>query len=1064
MVKKKPAKKNLSLSEYSAESLSINLLILSCFLLSGLAGLVYQVLWIRMIDKVIGSAPFAVATVLTVFMGGLALGSYFAGKYIDQIDSQKNLLSLYGKIEVAIGIYGLLLPFLAYVAKPLYAIAYNHLLDHFSAYQIFAFSGCSVLLIIPTGLMGATLPILCRFYIANLDHLGTRTGRLYGINTIGAAAGALLCGFLFINAFGVWGSLLVAAGINFFVGFLCITYGRFWSALGSQVRPGNQITKKVKGKTHYRSPRVLDPGDNVVFLALLIFAVSGFCGMAYEVIWTRLLGLIMGPTTYSFTIVVATFIVGLATGSFLFGWLGDKTENVFGMLVGTQIGAASFSLIISQFLGNSQLFFAKLIYTFQDYFEEMILAQSFVLFFLLLAPTLLLGASFPLVSRIYARSLPSLGRSIGTAYAINTVGAILGSFLAGFVFIPFLGKENGLRLTVALQFIVAFITFIVWGARLKKTKRMVPLWSCIALIGALLLFSFPSWNRQLLSRGHYRKVEESHAGYLAETSWLDALWRGPELLSDKIQKSELLFYGDGIGGFTTVEKMVNSLGSTELTMLNSGKPDASTHGDRFTQTLLAHIPMLFHPNPKKVMVLGLASGMTAGEVLHYPIDRVDVLEISDQVIEASKFFNSWNNGVLTDSKARIIVQDGRNHLALIQEKYDVIISEPSNPWMAGLANLFTRDFFELVRERLSSDGIFVQWIHGYEMNWNTFAMVGRTFSEVFPNGILMNTLPTDYLLLGFTGVNRLDIETARENLQYINRSSNIELGDPRLLFHLILTEDSRRYFGSGPLHTDNRPRLEYLAPRQLYIKEPIERLQKRWISKPTEVIIASSRDADALLEMVAFSASAHYPRFKYLSHEGLTTTQRERYSDSIRKYCKEALVSDYGIFADDISKIECARIQSIKIGKYLELNPGDTNTLGDLAAVQNNLGIAMASNGQLEEALSCFLEASRIRPNFANSYNNMGLTLAKQGKFNEAIEKYAEALRINPNFAEAHGNMGNSLMGLWKFEEAVTHFKKALLIKPGYKSAKESLKRALDAQAIIKKNTGPMPSENSSRS
>jgi spermidine synthase len=1026
-------------------------------LLSGLAGLVYQVLWVRMIDKVIGSAPFAVATVLTVFMGGLALGSYLAGRYVDSLGSRRSLLSLYGKLEVAIGIYALILPLLIFCVRPLYAIAYNHLFEYFWAYQIFTFLGCALLLIFPTTLMGATLPILCRFYVTHLQHLGTRTGRLYGINTVGAAVGTMLCGFFLISHYGVWGTLIVAAGINGLVGLSCIILGRESGPLALKEPGGKNGKGTPREKMARQTSQGLEANGRLVPWALLIFAVSGFCGMAYEVIWTRLLGLIIGPTTYSFTIVVATFIIGLALGSFLFGWLGDRTTHVFGVLVATQLGAAGLALAVSQFLGNSQFFFAKLIYTFQAYFEEMILAQSGILFLVLLGPTLLLGATFPLVNRIYARSLPSLGRSIGTAYAVNTVGAILGSFAAGFALIPFLGKENGLRFTVALQFAVAFVATLFWGTGWKKKTRLVPLLAGIGLFGFFLLVSLPSWNRLLLSYGYYRKADDWGAGHFDRTSWHDALWRGSDILKKQTLNSELIFYGDGIGGFTTVEKSINSLGATELSLLNSGKVDASSHGDRFTQTLLAHVPLLFHPHPEKVMVLGLASGMTAGEVLHYPVKQLDVLEISDQVIKACAFFTPWNNGCLTDPRSRIIVQDGRNHLALTREKYDVIISEPSNPWMAGLANLFTREFFHSVRERLRPGGIFVQWIHGYEMDWPTFAMVGRTFAQAFPKGLLMNTVPNDYLLVGFTERNGFDLETAERNMLYAGRSTNIALRDPRLLFHLVITEDPGKLFGPGLMHTDNWPRLEFVAPRQLYIDDPTEKMQKQWLSKKTQGIIETSRDADALLEMVAFAASAHYPRFKLLGLEGLTPTQSDRYVDIVQGYCEEALVLDYEIFPDDALKAECARIQSAKISEHLALNPRDIQASAKLATAQNSLGIVMAAQGRLAEALSHFAEASRNNPDFAPAYNNMGLTLAKQGRFPAAVEQYIEALRIQPDFAEAHCNMANALMGQWKFREAADHYRKALAIEPGYTLAEKNLRLALEAQATIRKDSSSTP-------
>jgi len=305
-------------------------------------------------------------------------------------------------------------------------------------------------------------------------------------------------------------------------------------------------------------------------------------------------------------------------------------------------------------------------------------------------------------------------------------------------------------------------------------------------------------------------------------------------------------------------------------LLNSGKPDASSHGDRTTQTLLAHVPLLFHPKPEKVMVLGLASGMTPGEVLLYPVKRLDVLEISEQVVEACElFFAPWNNACLSDPRTRLVVQDGRNHLALTQEKYDVIISEPSNPWMAGLANLYTLEFFQVVKGRLRERGIFAQWIHTYEMDWNTFALVGRTFSEAFTNGILMKMSGGDYLLLGFSDQNGLDWKTAEKNVKYARASSNVSFHNPGFLVHLIVTEDLSKLFGSGRLHTDNKPNLEFAAPKQLYGNDvdlgEID-AERFWLSPQTRNAIQANSDADSFLDFVEFAASAHSVSFYNILH------------------------------------------------------------------------------------------------------------------------------------------------------------------------------------------------------
>jgi spermidine synthase len=300
-------------------------LIFTCFFISGFTGLVYEILWTRMIVKIIGSAPFSVSIVLTVFMGGLGLGSYLAGKKIDQIKNPLSLVQIYGGLELVIAIYGLIFPLLLVISKPIFSTLYNQLFPYFWLYNLITFLGISILLIIPVTCMGATLPVLSRFFITNIDRTGTNLGRLYGLNTIGAAFGSLVCGFWLINYLGVWGALGCAIFLNSMIGVVCLLIAR------KQIPEANDNEADAVAEAHAVSPSLKsdtamnnDKANQEVSFALFIFAISGFSAMAYEVIWIKLLGIIIGPTTYSFTIVLVTFITCLALGSLFFGRLADK--------------------------------------------------------------------------------------------------------------------------------------------------------------------------------------------------------------------------------------------------------------------------------------------------------------------------------------------------------------------------------------------------------------------------------------------------------------------------------------------------------------------------------------------------------------------------------------------------------------------------------------------------------------------------------------------------------------------------------------------------------------------
>ena len=995
-----------------------------CFFFSGAAGLVYEVLWIRMIDKVIGSAPFAVATVLTVFMAGLGAGSFLAGRVIDKASSKSALLALYGKLELGIGACALAVPLGIQVLFPLYQAVYDRLFSHFWLYQAAAFAGCTLMLVVPSGLMGATLPVLCRYYVRHRGHIGARTGWLYGLNTVGAALGVILCGFWLIQSIGVTATLHLFAGINGLIGLLCLLLSRI--APGEQRQTaGQNAAAPIKGTP----PSPSNTSRPKISWPLLVFAVSGLSAMAYEVLWTRLLGLIAGPTSYCFSTVVATFIIGLAVGSILFGRLADRTKDPSIWLILTQMGAAVTAMGASHILGLSQFFFAKLIYVLQDRFALRMLIQALVLFAVMLPTTLCAGAAFPLVNRLCTRSVDAMGRSLGTAYALNTLGALIGSFGAGFVLIPWLGKAGGLRLVILFQFSLAGL-WLVHKAVRASAGRAFRLTAVAAVLAAgwMSMSQFPSWRTDLLSRGWYRDFKTIEAD-LQRMGWGQALWRGADLIAGRRQGLTVVYTGEGPAGFTTVEKEVTSLGNVEYAMFNSGKADASSHGDCSTQALSAHIPMLFHPRAQNVMVLGLASGMTAGEILLYPVKKLDIVEINKEVVRScGMFFGPWNNHCLENPKARTIIQDGRNHLALTRESYEVIISEPSNPWMAGLANLYSLEFFELARDRLTEHGIFAQWIQAYEMDWDTFSLLGRTFATAFPNSALIKVGPVDYLLMGLKDPKgKLDWATAQNHMAFARKSRNVTFPESAgFLSHLFLTQDLTGLFGPGRVHTDNHPFLEFSAPKMLYAGTlPIDKLTagRSRLAPGTLAIRNASDPYRTLLDLVVFNASANVPMFNLFPMARLDPDQQARYRQTVADYCGRVLIPTYGVFNDPELKAGCAAIQAKAIQKQMAKD--DSRPIDHY-----NLGLALAAGGQNAEAVRSLDRAANLDPGNDTVLTTLGLLLAQTGEYARAAHRLAQAVRLAPNKAEPRKYLGMVERRRGKIDKAVGDLTSALALAP----------------------------------
>lgn len=1029
------------------------LVVLFFFFLSGLTSLAYEILWMRMITRVVGGAPFAVSMILTIFMGGLGLGAFLAGCWIERLERPSAILGVYGGLELLVGLYALAIPFLFSGFEPLFAVFYNRLFAHAILYHLLIFAACLALLIVPVVCMGATLPVLCRFYVHELSHLGRRAGLLYGFNTIGGAAGALLCGFFLVKYLGPATGLNMVVLINVFIGAVCLLIARrkfswgdgsdalvFWGAAASVQLPAYEATAAPE-PTPYEKRRWRG--------ALIIFAVSGFCAMACEVIWTRLLGLLMGPTTYSFTIVLVVFISGLALGNILFGRLADRSRNPMALLIGSQMAAALFALGGSQLMGNSQLFFAKLLFSYKDNFPLMNFLKGLSLFVFMLPPTLCLGASFPLVGKIYTRHVARVGRSIGLAYGINTIGAVSGAFCAGFLLIPAFGKETALSLIVALQF---FTAFGVWAAtdlfpdmgRAKGAKpggarlRLGAAFAFLAVVG-YLCSAYPAWNRHLLSLGKYHRFEEIAVKEVIEnTGWIRSLFAGADILAAS-ERGELIYYGDGIGGFISVLRYPGALGGYEYSLATSGKMDASSRGDMATQTLLAHAPLLFHPDPENVMVLGLASGITAGEVLHYPVRQLDILEINEQSVDASRFFNPWNNNVLESPKTRLILQDGLAHLQFTRKRYDVIISEPSNPWMAGMASLFTRDFFQLARERLSAGGIYAQWFHCYQMDWPTLALVGRSFASVFPDSVMINTEPSgsgrDFLLLGFKGKSGLALSRARQNMQFLKKSDNIRLPRPELFYRLLVTEDLQALFGPGPVHTRQNPVLEFAAPRHMYeggrARQTIMKniRERRHISPEKQKIIRNlASDVAAQIDYAAFALSVYAPFSQMVDLSRANERQKAEFFDLMSAYCRANPVN-YALFKNDKLRRRCLRVQMKSIESRLP-------DLPEPALSHAYLGTLYLDKGETDRAIAHFRRSLKLNPGDADLHNNLGYLLAEKGEAGAAMAHYRRAIAVKPYLIKARGGLARLCISRGDLDGALEQYRQIIEARPDLPEAR----------------------------
>jgi spermidine synthase len=472
------------------------------------------------------------------------------------------------------------------------------------------------------------------------------------------------------------------------------------------------------------------------------------------------------------------------------------------------------------------------------------------------------------------------------------------------------------------------------------------------------------------------------------------------------------------------------------------------------------------------MVIGLASGITAGEVLHYPVAGLDVLEINQQVVDASRFFNPWNGQVLADTRTRLILQDARAHLHLTRQTYDVIISEPSNPWMEGLAALFTRDFFALARELLRDGGVFAQWIHAYQMDWDAFAMIGRSFAEVFPDSqLVMMSLARpegDYMLVGFKSERRCGLKDAKA-LQPL--SENAVLNHPQVLARLVVSENLPALFGRGEIHTDRYPQLEFVAPRLMYhrtrhIYDRIQSKKPEGLSAETrETIRRLDADVDAQLDFAAFALSVYSPFGNMVDFARAGESQKRRFADLMEDYCAENEL-DYAVIRDGELRQRCLSIQIDRLETQMDRLPNRAASLAYLAglyamqgqpakaiarykeavsadplspAIHTQLGFALAQQELPEEAVGYFNRAFQLDPGDPGACFNLGYALARMGRSAEAQPHFRNAVALKADYAEAHHELGLALATAGQTSEAIRHLEEAVRLRPRFLKAQNDL-------------------------
>lgn len=731
-------------------------LILAVFFASGFSALVYQVAWVTMLDKVFGITTFAASAVLGAYFGGLALGGYLGGELADR----RGGLRTYGIIELTLGLVALMVPGLLEALTGLYRALYPFLEDRLSLLIPARFLLSFAVLVVPATLIGMALPVLVRALTSRYDEIGQKLPRLYGWNTLGSVLGALLTGYIFIGFLGIRWSLYLAVTINIVVGMIAL-----WPWNRS---PEDRSDADLSGS---RTPLPADSlGPDGHGLVLAVTFCSGFAALGYEVAWFRVLGLLSDHRAHTFSAIVATVLLGIGAGSFAVVSVNrrfpEPKQALAGVLLG--FGALGFLWLPLVTMLSSAIGALSTVFVPAPDKSGVPFAVSLAV---TLLPCLMMGMSFPLAVQVYARRSGEVGRSVGRMYALNLMGATLGSVLTGFVLLPLFGAQRTLFLLSCVCFLAAgLLTFR------RDSSRPLAATAGIATIAAgIAVFAPGDLFEALFTRVYPRaRVLESYEDIEATVTLAE-------------HDSRLVMYINGVHQADDSPAMIG------------------------VHRLIALVPSVLHGNVQDALVIGMGGGTTSGELARFTRNAITIVEISPGVIRAARAFGAHNRNIADSAKADTIVADGRNYLSLTDRAFDLIAADTIQPIHAHSSNLYSFDYYRLMASRLKQNGIALQWID-VSLREHEERILMRTFVKAFPH-VAMWERGGIRFMLGSNEPLPLDPKTlaARLTPEALNNLAGESVADAEefLALFTLVDDELRAAIGSGPIISDDHPFNEY---------------------------------------------------------------------------------------------------------------------------------------------------------------------------------------------------------------------------------------------------------------
>lgn len=956
------------------------MLAFACFFLSGVAGLIAEICWIRRAALAFGSTIYALSTVLAVFFAGLAIGGLLFGERSPRIDRP---LRLYALLELALALLVLATMPLFDLTEAIFGLVYQS----FDALGVtVALARCvlvAVVVLPPAIIMGGTLPLFCRQFVATEAHVGRTVALLYGINTLGAAVGAAWCGFILLPQLGMQSSLLIAAVLELAAGGLGVFAG--WHRTAPSAVPAQHTHARARARTTTPAPS-LGP---IAF----IFFIAGFVALGNEVLWTRFLALVTRTTVFTYTLSLSVTLSGIACGTSLMALVTDRIINRARLLGALQALVATLAVSIPLLPPRT--------------WERMgQLAHAFLLF----PPALLSGAILPLAVRMVVRDPILAGTAVGRLVAVNTAGGIVGSLAVGFIALPRFGLQTTLLCTSACALVGALIA---WWQLDRATP--VPVRAALSAVAVLAWLLLPGALGTQIPRD-----------YLAEPGALVDYREGRESNLAVVQRRDALHL--------------------EADRWWQGR-DRPTH-----QMLAAHIPLVLHGSPERVLVVGVGAGQTPANVLAHDVDALDCIDIEPAAFDLirSHFDSAW----LDDPRVRLLREDGRSYVAHTAARYDVISLELGQLFRPGIADFYTADFYRLARARLLPNGILSQFVPLPFLSPAAFRSVVATFTDVFPHSVLWyNT--SELLLLGINAdriairPDRLHLLTAQPRVNAALRYSYwggpaYWLNQPHVFLAGFLTGPRAlaALAHDAPIERDDHPTLAYASRTSSELdtneRQIVELLRAHLESvatimqspPPPHTVAAIARVRERNLDDIAASAllrrvDALVARQDGAALAALFEQARQANPDNVQVY---RLAGDFAFYRGNAAEAETQYRQA------LQHDPDEPGS---------HLGLArlLHAQGRPAEAIAHYRAALAQRRGDSQTYIAFGGARAATGDVAGAEQSFRDALAVDPRSADAHNNLAVALSQRGDIAGARQHLETALRLRPDYAEARQNLAR-----------------------